>query len=937
MELDGLYRDIVVGSTDGFWVLDLEGRTVYANPALLAMFGYSEEEFSRLTAFDLLDEPGRVQFATHLDEALRGERHAQDVECMYLRADGSSLWVLVSESPLRAPDGSLVALLHRVSDYTARRRILDELTESRSQLAEGQRIARIGTWEWDVARDQVTGSEGLRLLYGIREDFFPATYAEVLASVHEDDRAAMDAEVQRALAGTDEFTFEARIEGEEEGEWIWTRGRGVVHRDEAGEIQAVTGTHQDITEAKLAEIALEDQVIQNTLLQAIASAANEAHTLEDVLVQARALVLLHDDWERARAFVLADDGGGVSPLYVRPDDRAADEATPDATAMELELANRAFRANESVWDDQRLTIGFPIRHDGAVFAVITITSAPPLYRHELIQQMAEQVAVQLGRVVEREIAQRELADARDGAMEASRQKSEFLATMSHEIRTPLNGVIGLNDLLLRTGLDADQHRLASGVQGASRALLGLITDILDFSKIEAGKLELERVDFEVRSVLDQMGDVLGEAARAKGLDLLVSCDRSVPEVLAGDPTRLAQVVTNLGSNAVKFTASGDVQVRATADVSDGTATLRVEVSDTGIGIDPSRADGLFDSFTQADASTTRVHGGTGLGLAISREIVHALGGEIGVDSVAGQGSVFWFTAVFDHPIAAESSDDAYARTWLAGRRVLVIDGPDRNRQVLGEQLDWWRVRWHGVASADEAELALEEAIVEGDPFEAVLIDRTLSLPRRSGLILARTLRSQRAYDDVPLLLTTSTTDLDFAAVRDGGIAETLTKPVSSHALRSALLQHLAGVEPHVAPASASAPSTDSRPRILVVEDNPVNQMVAVGLLDALGYDAETADDGVEAVEVFDPDRFDCVLMDVQMPRLDGYAATRAIRERGDVRRVPVLAMTAAAIEGERERCLAAGMDDFLTKPVDPEALGAALATWLSDEPAGRPA
>ncbi|MET0525275.1 MAG: response regulator [Nocardioides sp.] len=937
MELDGLYRDIVVGSADGFWVIDLEGNTVYANPALLAMFGYSEDEFGRLTAFDLLDEPGREQFSRHLDEALRGERHAQDVECMYLRADGSALWVLVSESPLRAPDGSLVALLHRVSDYSARRRILDELTESRRQLAEGQRIARIGTWEWDLARDQVTGSEGLRLLYGIADDFFPAAYEQVLASVHEADRDAMDAEVQRALAGADEFTFEARIEGEQEGEWIWTRGRGVVHRDGAGRALTVTGTHQDITEAKLAEVALEDQVVQNTLLQAIASAANEAHTLQDVLVQARALVLLHDDWERARAFVLAEDGAGVVPLYVRPDDRAADDATPVPTAVERDLANRAFLANESVWDEERLTIGFPIRYDGTVFAVITITSAPPLYRHDLIQQMAEQVAVQLGRVVEREIAQRELADARDGAMEASRQKSEFLATMSHEIRTPLNGVIGLNDLLLRTKLDADQHRLASGVQGASRALLGLITDILDFSKIEAGKLELESVDFEVRAVFDQVANLLGETARTKDLDLLVSCDRSVPEVLSGDPTRLAQVVTNLGSNAVKFTASGDVKVRATAEVADGKATLRVEVSDTGIGIDPSSADGLFDSFTQADASTTRVHGGTGLGLAISREIVHALGGEIGVDSMAGEGSIFWFTAVFDHPDGAESADDAHARTWLAGRRVLVIDGSEGNRRVICEQLEWWRIRWDAVASADEAELALEDAIVEGDPFDAVLIDRTLSLPRRSGLILARTLRSQRAYDDLPLLLTTSTTDLDFAAVRAGGIAETLSRPVSSQALRSALLHHVAGVEASPAPAPTVTPETGSRRRVLVVEDNPVNQMVAVGLLDALGYDAETADDGVEAVEIFDPERFDCVLMDVQMPRLDGYAATRAIRERGDARRVPVLAMTAAAIEGERERCLAAGMDDYLTKPVDPEALGAALTTWLSDEPADRPA
>ncbi len=701
-----------------------------------------------------------------------------------------------------------------------------------------------------------------------------------------------------------------------------------MHRDATGEAVVVTGTHQDITEAKQAEIALEDQVRQNTLMQAIASAANEAHALDDVLVQARSLVLLHDDWERARAFVLADDGSGVVPLYVRPEDRADDEATPEATATELDVANRAYRANASVWDEQQLTIAFPIRFAGEVYAVVTITSAPPLYRFDLIQTMVEQVAVQLGRVVERQIAQRELAEARDGALEASRQKSEFLATMSHEIRTPLNGVIGLNDLLLRTRLDADQQRLAAGVKDASQALLDLINDILDFSKIEAGKLQLERVDFEVRAVLDQVTNVLGESARSKGLALLVSCDPSVPETLTGDPTRLAQVVTNLGSNAVKFTSTGGVHVRASAETAGGETTLLVQVTDTGIGIEPAAIETLFETFTQGDASTTRKHGGTGLGLAISREIVHALGGRITVDSVAGEGSTFTFTAVFDTPPAREGTDDAVARRALRGRRVLVVDTVERHRQVLGEQLDWWQVRWDGVDSADDAELALEHAIVEGDPYHAVLIDRRLSDPRSDGLALARALRNQPAYQAMVLLLMTTTVERGFAPVRDAGNADTLTKPVPAQALRSALLRHLAGKAETVVEVSVPRDTGAKRPRILVVEDNPVNQMVAVGLLDALGYETETAEDGQEALEVFDPERFDAVLMDVQMPRLDGYAATRALRARGDHRRVPVLAMTAAAVEGERERCLAAGMDDFLTKPVDPEALATTLAAWL---------
>ena len=931
MELEGLYRDIVEASADGIWVFDLSGRTLYTNTALARMFGESREKLAGLTVFDTLDEVGREQFTEHLAQLRQGVFNTEDVECKFVRGDGSYLWVLVSESPLRGPDGSLHGVLHRLSDYSERRRILDDLTTSRHLLAEAQRIARLGSWNWDVAEDLITASQGLLDIYGLSPETFPARYSQFMNIVHEEDRQHVDAAVQAALRDGGEFVFEARVQGE--AGWIWTRGRGVAVREASGRVVAMSGTHQDITETKLAEIALQDQIAQNALMQSVAVAANEARTLNDVLAQAQHLVLLHDDWVRGRAFVLTDGGTAVEPLYIHDADRAADEATPRESANELALANRCLQQNASVWDEERLTIAFPVLHDGAVHAVLTITSAPPLYRHDMIQTMVEQVAVQLGRVVEREQAERELADARDLAMEASRQKSDFLATMSHEIRTPLNGVIGLNDLLLRTRLDADQQRLASGGQAASRALLGLINDILDFSKIEAGKLELERLDFEVRPVFDQVATVLGQAARAKGLELMVACDPSVPEVLSGDPTRLAQVVTNLGSNAVKFTEAGEVLVRATAERVDGRRLLRVEVSDTGIGIDAAHIDELFESFTQADASTTRVHGGTGLGLAISREIVHALGGEIGVDSSAGRGSVFWFTAAFDEPAGnVGSPEDEYARAWLSGRRALVVDDNERHRQVLQEQLGWWRMRTAGAASSGAAEESLERALAAGDPFDLVLIDRTLALPSRNGLQLARRLRRTPAYDSLTLLMMTSTADLDTAKVREHGIVDCLTKPVLAQSLRTSLLEHLAGVVAPVNEHARPVPGAGRRRRILVVEDNPVNQMVAVGLLDALGYDADTAADGVVALERFESGGYDAVLMDVQMPRLDGYAATRELRRRETGPRVPVLAMTAAAVEGERERCLAAGMDDFLTKPVDPDALSAALTQWLAADP-----
>lgn len=936
MELAALYRDIVEKSPDAMWVYDLDGRTIYANPALHRLMGVSAEEMLQLTVFDSLDDLGKIHFAGHLADLREGRYNQGDVETQFVRADGSAVWVIISESELRGPDGEFIGVLNRLSDYSDRRATLDNLTSARRRLDEAQRIARIGSWEWEIDADRIWGSSGLTALYQLGPDAFPATYDDFLALVHEEDRAAIDDATRAAIDSAADFTTVARIHSNS-GAWVWTRIRGICQTDEDGVVVGLSGTHQDITETKIADLALEDQVRQNALLQAIASAANEATTLVEVLASARHLALLHDDWERCRGFVPNAARDGVVPLYSSDEDRVDDLSTPEQSAMEAALADHVFRTGEMVWDDQKLTIAFPVSYGDQIYGVGTITSAPPLRRYEMVETMVGQIAVQLGRVAEREQAQRELADARDGAMEASRQKSEFLATMSHEIRTPLNGVIGLNDLLMRSDLTTDQQRLASGVQVASRALLSIINDILDFSKIEAGMLQLERLEFEIRPVFDQVASVLAEAARAKGLELIVSCHPDVPQVLAGDPTRLAQVLTNLGSNAVKFTTEGEVFIRATATpTAEGRTRLRVTVADTGVGVPEVDVDMLFEAFTQADASTTRKYGGTGLGLAISREIVEALGGEIGLEPNPGGGSVFWFTADFDAPNRViTDADDEYARSHLGRRRVLVVDDNEHNRMIFEEQLTRWHVRPVAVTSADEAEDAIAEAASAGDPFDAVLLD--MSMPDRNGLDLARVLHANPAYARLPLLMLTSATVPDTGTLAGAGIAECATKPVLSGDLRRMLLRHLAGVEPRADVEATPEAEAGSARRILVVEDNPVNQLVALGLLEALGYVATTADDGQCALEILETETFDAVLMDVQMPRLDGYATTRAIRAAECAgERLPILAMTAAAIEGERERCLEAGMDDFLTKPVNPAALATMIAQWIGDEKAAEP-
>ena len=886
----------------GLWEMDTSSDGVFLSAGAALLSGLPPIAI-RTTDVELRERihPDDRQHSREITTKAIEKRESFQTELRIRVADGSYRWRRV-QGQVKEAAGQAARIVGAIIDINDEKVMIEKLRESAQRMELAEKVAGFGIYEMDPTGTRITFSPGWAALIGLPEGSTFIDSREARELIHPQDRELVK-EASRRAYSTGEAQFEFRVLLPD-GTVRWQRDYVQV-RETDGKSPCLIGASIDVTKERKILDRLRESVERLRLAEEVAGFGIwEVDLRANTMTLSEGMLPLNGFPKGSPLHYTLEEFGRISDReHIAAVMSAGQTAIVSRTPFQIETQSisptgsvvyRRIQGRPEFDGDR------PVRIVGATMDVTR----------------------------EKEILA-SLQQAREKAEAAAHAKSDFVANMSHEIRTPMNGVIGMADLLLDTDLAPEQRDYAETIRTSGDALMTIINDILDFSKVEAGKLAIQAFPFDLRILFEEVSEMLAPAAHAKGLDLVVRYPAGVPARFVGDPNRIRQVVTNLVGNAVKFTHAGHVLIAAECLAEDPTSTqIKVSVTDTGIGIPAEKFNALFDAFTQADTSTTRRYGGTGLGLAISKKLVDLMGGSIDVESQVNHGSTFWFSL----PLPVDGARQADLAPDLAGLKILIVEAGEMSRRVHQEQVSMWGMRATGCTEAGEALKAIRAARSAGDPYDFVMADRQMpELDHACPFILLTSVGQEHATRDAGL----------------AGVDACLVQPVRYAKLKKTLLA-LRAAQSDGSTLVETSPLESLRrsisallgdelgahgPRVLVVEDNAVNQKVAVTQLAKFGIQADVAANGREGVEMLRRMSYDLVFMDCQMPEMNGYDATSQIRRLdGPNRSVPVVAMTAEALNGCRDRCLAAGMNDYITKPVSMEELIRMLKAWLRPVP-----